>query len=149
MNEPPPTILLVEDNEDDVYVMQRALKKSGIINPVRIAPDGEEALSYLAGTGAYANRAEHPLPFLVFLDIKLPFVDGFETLAWMRERGLLETIAVVMLTSSAEARDREKAAELGARAYVVKPPKVEDLRATLEALRSFWRERRGAFPVAM
>src|ERR1051325_2215773 len=121
------TILLVEDNEDDVFVMRRALKLANNSNPLQIVTDGQKALDYLSGEGEYAHREKFPLPFIMFLDLKLPYVDGFEILAWMRLRPELSQIVVIVLTSSAEERDHEKAYALGARSYLVKPPTPQAL----------------------
>ena len=73
-------ILLVEDNEDDVFLMRRALQGAGISNPLYLVDDGQKAIDYLAGTGDYADRSLHPFPALIFLDLKLPFKSGHEVL---------------------------------------------------------------------
>jgi len=125
MSDLPPTILLVEDSEDDVFLMQRALTKANITYPLQIATDGEQALQYLRGEGRFIDRRQHPAPSLVFLDLKLPYVHGFEVLAWIRGHTSLAALPVVVLTSSPEERDREKALALGAKAYLVKPPTKE------------------------
>lgn len=122
-------ILLVEDNDDDVFLMQRALKKAEINNRLQIVTDGQQAVHYFEGTGQYANRELHPLPFLIFLDLKLPYLNGFEVLRWLQEHHFLESVIVAVLTSSAENKDIEKAYALGAHCYLVKPPTPEMLRA--------------------
>jgi len=118
------TILLVEDSEDDVFLMQRALQKADLDFPLQVATDGQEALDYLAGVGKFSDRDRHPLPALVFLDLKLPYIHGFEVLAWIRQSAIKD-LPVVVLTSSPEDRDREKAEELLVKAYLVKPPTRE------------------------
>jgi CheY-like chemotaxis protein len=128
-----PTILLVEDSEDDAFLMRYVMEKSGVDNPLQIVTDGQMALDYLSGAGDYRDRERFPLPFIVFLDLKLPYVHGFEVLAWIRQQPDLGGIPVVMLTGSAETRDRDKAASLGARSYIVKPPTGETLKEILEA----------------
>lgn len=115
-------ILLVEDDEHDVFFMQRAMSKAGLEPPVHIAHNGQEAVDYLSGSGSYQDRSIYPLPLCVFLDLKLPFIHGFQILVWMREQSALKDINVVILTSSPEERDRQRARELGAVAYLVKPP---------------------------
>jgi CheY-like chemotaxis protein len=122
-----PTLLLIEDNEDDVFLMRRALKKAEIQLPLQVVMDGQEALNYLSGDGPFADRAQHPVPSLIFLDLKLPYVHGFEVLEWMRKHETLHSLPVVVLTSSPEERDRQKADALGAKAYLVKPPNPEQL----------------------
>jgi CheY-like chemotaxis protein len=138
MNELSNTILLVEDNEDDVFAFQRALKKARVANPVQIAVDGQQAVDFLAGTGEFTDRARYPLPFLVFLDLKLPYRDGFEVLAWIKEQPHLRPVSVVILTGSDETRDHQKAYLLGARSYLVKPPSAEEIAQLLESMRSSW-----------
>jgi len=143
----PASILLVEDNEDDVFAMRRALKKAQITNPLQVVTDGQQALDYLAANGQYADRAHYPLPFLIFLDLKLPYLDGFEVLFWSRQQPALESIVIVVLTGSAERRDRERAYELGARSYLTKPPTPEALSALFDSLKSFWYSKGTDFPV--
>jgi CheY-like chemotaxis protein len=126
------TVLLVEDNPDDVFLMRRVFKKARIKARLCVVTDGKQAVSYLEGTGEYADRQLHPLPGLVFLDLKLPFLHGFIVLAWIRKQAQLNDVHVIILTSSMEDQDREKAAAFGA-PYLVKPPTPEML---LEAIRS-------------
>src|SRR5436190_24304349 len=80
------SMLLVEDNEDDVFLLQRALKYAGIENPLHVVQDGEAALTYLSGAGVFHDRTQHPLPFIVFVDLKLPYLNGFEVLTWIRSQ---------------------------------------------------------------
>lgn len=122
-----PTILLVEDNDDDVFAMQRALRKAKIAHPLQVVTDGQKAIDYLSGNGTYTDRAYYPLPSLIFLDLKLPYVDGFEILTWLRQQPNLRDVAVVVLTSSAEEIDRNRASQLGAYTYLVKPPEPQHL----------------------
>src|SRR5438105_2103316 len=103
------TILLVEDSADDVFFLQRALKKAQIENPLQVVVDGQQALDYLGGVGNYSNRKEFPLPCLLLLDLKLPRVNGFEVLGWIRQQASLSSLPVVILTSSGEQRDRKRA----------------------------------------
>jgi CheY-like chemotaxis protein len=126
-----PTILLVEDNDDDVFFMRHALQKAKVGLPVQVVPNGQAALDYLSGEGRYADREKYPLPTLIFLDLKMPYVNGFEVLAWMQRQTFTPEIQVVVLTSSPEDRDRQRAKELGARAYLVKPPTEEMILQTM------------------
>src|SRR2546423_3708251 len=125
-------ILLVEDDENDVFLMERAMSKAGLSLPMHVAVNGQDAIDYLSGTDKYSDRDTYPLPICIFLDLKLPFVNGFEVLEWLRGQPALAGISVFILTSSPEERDREKARELGAKCYLVKPPPPEML---LEAMR--------------
>jgi len=132
------TILLVEDNEDDVFLMKRALKEADILNPLQLAVHGQHAIDYLAGTGKYADRVQHPLPSLIFLDLKLPFKHGLEVLRWVRAQRSLDTILVIVLTSSSEEFDIQQSYHLGARSFLVKPPTPEMLLELMLSLKSYW-----------
>lgn len=136
MNQPSPTILLVEDSNDDVFIMQRALKQAAISYPVQVLTDGQQARAYLDGQGEYSDRQRFPLPFLLFLDLKLPYLNGFEILSWMREQPELHYILVVVLTGSAEPKDQDRAQALGARSYLVKPPTPQILTDLFRSLNS-------------
>ena len=81
-------ILLVEDNEDDVSLIERAFARAGIDNPLQVVRDGEQAVSYLKAEGEYADRVKYPLPSLVLLDLKMPRRNGFEVLSWIRVVGI-------------------------------------------------------------
>jgi CheY-like chemotaxis protein len=137
MSQPRPTILLVEDNDDDVFIMKHALKGSGIDYPLQIVTDGQQALDYLSGKDKFADRERYPLPCIAFLDLKLPYVSGFEILAWIRQRPDLNSLLVVVLTGSSENKDCEKAYALGARSYLVKPPTTQGLKDIFNSLQSF------------
>jgi CheY-like chemotaxis protein len=132
------TILLVEDNEDDVFALRRAIKKAGVTNPLRVATDGQQAIDYLAATIDASKLASNPMPFLVLLDLKLPYRDGFEVLEWIRGQPHLKQVMVVMLTGSDERRDHLQAYALGARSYLVKPAHAEDIKRLLESLQTHW-----------
>ncbi len=119
------TILLVEDDENDVFFMRRAIQKANLNLSMQVAMDGQSAIDYLDGNGDYSDRTKYPLPRAVFLDLKLPYVHGFEVLAWIRQKPSLRDLPVMILTSSPEDRDRQEAEKLGAQAYRVKPPTRE------------------------
>jgi CheY-like chemotaxis protein len=130
MNQPS-VFLLVEDNEDDVFFMQRAFQGAGLKNRLQIATDGEQAIDYLSGQNGFSDRGEHPFPDMIFLDLKMPGVNGFDVLRWIRHDQKL-TVPVAVLTSSPEEIDRQKAHELGADCYLLKPPEPEMLRHCCE-----------------
>lgn len=129
-------LLLVEDNEDDVFIFQRAFRRAGLGHPLQVVSDGQEAIDYLAGIGPYADRAAYPLPSLIFLDLKLPRRSGHDVLAWIATQPDLAPAPVIVLTSSAEARDLQRSRELGALHYLVKPPAPEALAELIEMHRS-------------
>jgi CheY-like chemotaxis protein len=131
-------ILLVEDNEDDVFLMKRALKEAGVTNPLQIVEDGQEAVDYLNGSGQFSDRARYPLPAVVFLDLKLPLRSGHDVLAWVRSQKEFASLVVVVLTSSEEASDVNKSYKLGANSYLVKPPTAEQLLSMAKAFKWYW-----------
>lgn len=133
-------ILLVEDNEDDVFLMKRALDQAEVRNPLHVVDTGQAAIDYLEGAGPYADRDRFPLPVVVFLDLKLPFKSGHEVLAWMRRHERFETTVVVVLTSSDETSDVSKAYRLGANSYLIKPPTAQDLVDMAKAFKWYWLE---------
>lgn len=143
------TILLVEDDRDDVFIFERALKAARILNPVVVLKNGQEAVDYLSNEGNYADKASHPLPFVIFLDLKLPYLDGFEVLAWIRQQPHLRSIVVVVLTGSDENRDHQKAYALGARSYLVKPPKPTDISQFINSMASYWGRSGDQWPVML
>jgi CheY-like chemotaxis protein len=129
-------LLLVEDNEDDVFLMRRALKEAGIKNPLQLVEDGQAAIDYLEGNGAYRDRTLFPMPALIFLDLNLPIKSGFDVLAWIR-RQELDTV-VVVLSASDEPDDLQRAYKLGANSYVMKPPTAEQLNDLALAFKWYW-----------
>lgn len=143
------TILLVEDDRDDVFIFERALKAARILNPVVVLKNGQEAVDYLSNEGKYTDKASHPLPFVIFLDLKLPYLDGFEVLAWIRQQPHLRSIVVVVLTGSDENRDHQKAYALGARSYLVKPPKPADISQFINSMASYWGRSGDLWPVML
>src|SRR3954447_26649390 len=114
------TVLLVEDSDDDVFAMKRACQRTGIPHSLRVVNSGEEAIEYLSGKGAYGDRMTHPFPDLVFLDIKLPGLDGHDVLQWVRSQPGLKSLPVVMLTGSNEPKDIQRAYGLGVDSFVRK-----------------------------
>jgi len=132
------TILLVEDEENDVFFLKYAFKEVGILNPLHVAQDGQEAMDYLSGRGEYADRARFPLPCLTLLDLKLPRLMGLEVLKWIREQPELKSLIVIILTSSRLRPDIERAYEWGANAYVVKPSSPPELRKIATGIKQFW-----------
>ena len=132
------TILLVEDSLKDVLLIQRAIRKAGIGNPLQVVNDGDAAVSYLAGEGLYGDRTRFPLPVLMLLDLKLPRRSGAEVLAWLRQQPGLKRIPVVVLTASRESVDVDHIYDLGVNAYVVKPVAFSDLVEIIKTLNLQW-----------
>lgn len=131
-------ILLAEDEEDDVLLIKRAFQQASIFNPLFVVWNGEEAINYLKGTGKYANRAEYPLPDLLLLDLKMPRVDGFQVLEWIRQQPGLKGLRILVLTSSDQIRDANKAYQLGANSFLVKPLDFENVIELSRLIWNFW-----------
>ena len=131
-------ILLVDDSDDDIALIRRAFVRAKVLNPLQVARSGREAIAYLSGWDKYANRAEFPLPSLVLLDIKMPGMDGFEVLHWIRRVSPLPTLRVVMLTSSDLMRDVNTAYKLGANSFLIKPIDFDRFVEISEALSGYW-----------
>ncbi len=132
------TILLVEDDPDDVLLIRRALRNAKIANPLREVADGDEAIAYLSGANGYGDRDANPLPVLVLLDLKLPRRDGFEVLRWIRAQPGLRRLPVVVLTSSRETADVNRAYDEGANSYLVKPVAFDALLELVRRVDEFW-----------
>src|SRR5260221_11490292 len=130
--------LLVEDSETDAILIRRAFIKGNIINPLQVVTNGDRAIAYLKGEGPFANRAEYPLPELVLLDLKLPGIDGFQVLRWIRQQPELKALRVVVLTSSDRIQDVNLAYQLGANSFLVKPVDFERFVEISQALKGYW-----------
>ena len=131
------TILQVEDDPNDVFLMQHAMRRLGMANPVQVARDGQEAMDYLQGAGKFADRATFPFPCLVLLDLKLPYVMGLDVLRWIRQQPG-PALPVLILTASGEDADIAAAYHLGANAFLTKPPEASKLQEMVKAIKEFW-----------
>lgn len=136
---PGKSVLLVEDDPSDVRLIQRAFDKLSVSIEMFRLKDGDEAVAYLGGAGPYENRGAHPLPCLILLDIKLPRRSGFEVLEWLRGRpsGLCR-LPVVILTSSDHSVDINRAYDLGANSYLVKPQTNAELEQLASQFQTYW-----------
>ncbi len=131
-------VLLVEDNEDDVALVRRSFSKGNVVNPLQVVRSGEEALEYLVGAGRYCNRLEYPLPELILLDLKLPGIDGFQVLRWIRQQPGLRALRIVVLTSSNQLRDATLAYQSGANSFLVKPLDFDEFVNITNAIQGYW-----------
>ncbi len=131
-------ILYAEDDENDAFLFKRAFKEAGIRNPLLIVPDGNTAIDYLAGKGAYTNRAKYPLPCLILIDLKMPGKSGLEVLKWIRTRPSVSIVPVLMLTSSNQDGDVHRSYLQGANGYLVKPNKEDDVLVMAKAIKAYW-----------
>jgi CheY-like chemotaxis protein len=133
-------ILVGEDDPTDAYFFERAFKRAGLPVALHFVRDGQQAIDYLQGTGPFADRAAHPLPRLVLLDLKMPRLDGFDVLEWVRQQPSFRDLNVVIFSSSDEAKDINRAYGLGANWYLVKPHSMEELTALVGRFKKFWLE---------
>jgi CheY-like chemotaxis protein len=131
-------MLVAEDDPNDIFLLQRALTKSGLPIKARFFRDGDEALDYLRGAPPYSDPKAHPLPRVLLLDIKMPRKNGFDVLEEVRSTPGLQRLVAVMFSSSAQERDIDHAYDLGANAYVVKPANNSELAAVLRRIHEFW-----------
>lgn len=134
-----PIILLVEDDENDRLFFERAVRKSGYGWKIAVAGTGREAVDYLSGTGKFSDRSVHPVPTHVLLDLKLPELSGLEVLEWIRTRSGHRELPVIVLSSSREPSDIDRAKTLGVDAYEVKPVEFKALLLTVRAIADRWR----------
>ncbi|HYV98977.1 MAG TPA: response regulator [Gemmatimonadaceae bacterium] len=131
-------VLVVEDDDNDVLFVQRAFKHAGILNPLQIVRNGDDAVAYLEGSGTFSDREKYPLPVFMLLDLKMPRRSGLEVLQWVKERDGLRRIPIVVLTSSKNEKDVNRAYELGANSYLVKPVSFEGLIELTKSLHLYW-----------
>jgi CheY-like chemotaxis protein len=133
------SILLVEDDPSHVVLIKRAFRDAGVETPLQVVEDGDQALAYLSGFEHYANRELYPLPALILLDIKLRRRSGFEVLGWLRHHPGLKRLPVIVLSASEESEDINRAYELGANSYLVKPLKSEGaLQEMMGLVERYW-----------
>ena len=131
-------ILLAEDDRNDVILMRRAFIEAKLPNRLIVVETGRDAIDYLAGNGVYGRREEYPMPGLMLLDLKMPWMDGFDVLKWLRNQPQLAQLPVVVLTSSNLQLDRDRSRQLGVYDYRVKPQAFADLRRLLEEIYACW-----------
>ena len=132
------TILAAEDMESDALLLNMAYKAAELPYRLIVVRDGQRAVDYLKGAPPYDDRSKWPLPGMLLLDLKMPRMDGFEVLAWLRESREFDALPVVVLSCSPREPDRQRAHELGAREYLVKPLSYQELTVMLRDLAARW-----------
>jgi CheY-like chemotaxis protein len=128
------TILMVDDSPSNLYLMRAAFKIAKCSNPLQEARDGEEAIAYLNGDGRFGERGKFPLPTVMLLDLNMPKKNGFDVLRWVRAQPGLKRLRIVMLTASVRTEDVERAYDLGANSFLVKPIGLETLAMMMRRL---------------
>jgi CheY-like chemotaxis protein len=138
-------VLIVEDDPDDRELLARAFRKAKVALPLRFAVDGDEAVAFL---GEVITAPTQPRPVVILLDLKLPRRSGFEVLDWIKQHPILRRIPVIILTSSRESIDLERAYDLGANSYLVKPARPDELLRMIEQIHSYWLDLNEIVPAA-
>jgi CheY-like chemotaxis protein len=133
------SVLLVEDDLNDIFLVKRAFKMAHIQNPLQVVTDGQEAIHYLRGEGKYADRRTYPLPKLIVMDIKMPRLSGFEVLQAVKGDGKpLRRIPIVIVSASDNPEDINRAYEMGANAYMVKPVDFRAVEHLFSSITHYW-----------
>lgn len=133
-------ILVAEDSEGDAFVLQRAFDKAHIDAELYFVEDGQDAVDYLAGVGAFGDRKVHPMPRLLLLDLRMPRLSGFDVLDWLQQHPTLKRLPVAVFTSSNIDKDVDRAYDLGANSYIVKPGSLGGYEEFIKTLQRYWTE---------
>jgi len=131
-------ILVAEDQMNDAFILERAFQRSGSKATLHFVRDGQEAVDYLEGQDGFSDRDTYPLPTLLLLDLKMPRLNGFDVLEWVRRQKPLRRLLVVVFSSSEEIGDINRAYDLGANSYMVKPNDFDELLKLAEELGRYW-----------
>jgi CheY-like chemotaxis protein len=133
-------VLIAEDDPGDVFLLERAFAQAGVPAKLHFVRDGQEAIDYLTGENQFADREAHPLPHLMLLDLKMPRMSGFDVLGWLRKQPGLKRLLVAVLTSSDQPQDINRAYDLGANSYLLKPHDSERLSDLVKRMEQYWLE---------
>ena len=133
-------LLIAEDSQMDAFLLQRALSQTGVAIVAQFVEDGQEAVDYLEGVGAFADRSKHPLPGLIMLDLKMPRLSGFDVLEWLKSNAQHKTTPVIIFSGSDEHSDVNRAYALGASSYMVKPRETGEMPNLVRILDTYWRQ---------
>ena len=133
-------ILVAEDSESDTFVLRRAFEKANINAELRFVEDGQDAVDYLSGSGVFGDRKANSLPKLLLLDLRMPRLNGFDVLGWVKKDSTLRRLPVAVFSSSNVDKDVDLAYDLGANSYLIKPHSTTDLADLVERLKKYWLE---------
>jgi CheY-like chemotaxis protein len=131
-------ILLVDDSRDDALAIQQTLKVAGVGNPVVVLEDGDDAIAYLKGEGRYSDRNSAPVPRVLLLDLRMPRVDGFEVLEWIRKHAVYRDLLIVVVSGNSALDNIKKCYSLGANSVLMKPTSEKDIRILKKSFPEYW-----------
>lgn len=131
-------ILIADDNENDALVLLDLLKSAGVKNPITMVGDGREVISYFKGADPFSDRANYPIPNVLLLDLKMPKIGGFDVLEWLKLAMPTKDILIVILSGYAELENIKRGYELGARSFLPKPCRREDIQNLIRAYSTYW-----------
>ena len=134
------TILIVDDDENDIFFVKRAFTEINVHCTFQMLKNGQEVVDYLEGHGEYANREKYPLPMMILMDLKMPSMDGFQVLGWLRTRPGIKVIPTIVFSSSDLPSDITRAYELGANSFMTKSVTYDGLLLKLQTLSQYWLE---------
>lgn len=138
MNKQDFPVLLVEDDKHDVHFVQRSWRVNHITNPLMVVPHGQACLEYLRHEGSYADASKCPRPGIVLMDVRMPVMDGIECLRNIKSDPQLQTLPVIMLTTSKEDEDRVRSYQLGCNTFIQKPVDFDKLAAAVRTIHVYW-----------
>src|SRR5436190_15269103 len=133
-----PTILVVDDDEDDRYLIKRAFEKIGVTDPIHPVIDGVEAIEYMMGEGRFSDRKKYAYPTFILSDLKMPRKDGFAVLEFLKSNPEWAVIPTIIFSASSDLDDIKKAYMLGASSYHIKPQSHEALQTQLGVINDYW-----------
>jgi CheY-like chemotaxis protein len=133
-----PVLLLVEDSHFDIELLQHAFKKAGLIQPLQVVRDGVDAMAYLLGVGEFSDRQKHPLPHILLMDLNMPRFNGLEFLTWLKNQPEFQHLMVVVLSGTIRQKDIDLAYQMGAKSYLVKPTRADELQSLVNAFYHYW-----------
>ena len=131
-------ILIADDSHADAVLLERLLRRSHVMNPIRMVTDGEAVIAYLNGKGAYGNRDRYPLPSILFLDLKMPRCSGFEVLEYLYTHTEFQAVLTIVLSKLDDLQEINRAYQLGARSYLIKPATAEELTNLIGFFQGYW-----------
>jgi len=132
------TVLIVEDDADEAFLLQRAFREHGLMHSPHIVHNGQEGIDYINSQGRFSDRERYRFPSLIILDLKMPGMDGFKVLEWIQEHPDFRVIPTIIWSASSDPRDVKHAYCLGANGYLRKPSKFEDLKSMLGRALAHW-----------